>query len=65
MKKHTNKGRGFLTNGVLLAGTTILLIVYISTNYLWSIGTIVVTALAGVMSGFQFWVYFYFINKNS
>jgi len=58
------KGRTFLTNGALLAIAFVIFIVYISSNYTWSIGLIVVAVLIAVMSLFQFWLYFHFFKKK-
>jgi hypothetical protein len=58
------KSRVFLTNGFLLAAALIIFIVYISTNFTWSIGVIVAAVLIAAMSAFQFWLYFHFFHKK-
>ncbi|MDR2531224.1 MAG: hypothetical protein LBC82_00050 [Oscillospiraceae bacterium] len=64
MNRNDKKSRRFLINGVLLAATLVIFIVYISTNSTWSIGVIVVAVLIAAMSGFQFWLYYGFFNKK-
>jgi hypothetical protein len=56
-------GRSFITNGVILLVTTVVLGVYFSVSSLWNMGTIVIIIILLLLSSFYFWLYYKFFKN--
>ncbi|MCL2077897.1 MAG: hypothetical protein FWH08_05760 [Oscillospiraceae bacterium] len=65
IKRNGKSSRALLNNIVVLGAAALILSVYFSTKYLWSIATIVIIALILLAAGFQIWIYCTFFRNKS